>query len=70
MFRDRFWITLALTIPTLVWSDMIQEWFGFRAPAFRGSEYIPAVLEPPFICTGAGYSLREVSASCAIGYPE
>jgi Cu2+-exporting ATPase len=43
MFRDRFWITLALTIPTLVWSDMIQEWFGFRAPAFRGSEYIPAV---------------------------
>lgn len=23
MFRDRFWITLALTIPTLVWSDMI-----------------------------------------------
>ena len=42
MFRDRFSITLALTIPTLVWSDMIQEWFRFRAPTFPGSEYIPA----------------------------
>ena len=43
MFRDRFWITLTLTIPTLLWSDMIQAWFGFRAPAFPGSPYIPAV---------------------------
>jgi P-type Cu2+ transporter len=43
MFRDRFWITLLLTIPTLVWSEMIQEWFGFTAPAFPGSRYIPAV---------------------------
>ena len=43
MFRDRFWITLALTLPTLVWSDMIQGWFGFRAPAPPGAEYIPPV---------------------------
>jgi P-type Cu2+ transporter len=42
MFRDPFWITLALTIPTLLWSHMIQDWFGFRAPAFPGSDYIPA----------------------------
>ena len=42
-FRDRFWVTLVLTIATLVWSDMIQGWFGFRAPAFPGSEYIPPV---------------------------
>ena len=43
MFRDRFWITLALTIPTLVWSEMIQGWFRFTAPSFSGSAYIPAV---------------------------
>ena len=43
MFRDRFWITLALTVPTLIWSEMIQHWFGFRAPAFPGAAYIPAV---------------------------
>jgi len=43
MFRDRFWFTLLLTIPTLVWSEMIQEWFGFTAPMFPGATYIPAV---------------------------
>jgi Cu2+-exporting ATPase len=42
MFRDRFWITLFLTLPTLVWSDMIQGWLGFTAPAFPGATYIPA----------------------------
>src|SRR5262245_65780334 len=46
MFRDRFWITLALTIPTLVWSHMIQEWFGFRAPSIPGAAYVTAVFGP------------------------
>jgi E1-E2 ATPase len=43
MFRDRFWITLLLTVPTLVWSDMIQGWLGFRAPEFAGSAHMPAI---------------------------
>jgi Cu2+-exporting ATPase len=43
MFRDRFWITLLLTIPTLVWSEMIQGWFGFSVPTFAGSRFIPAI---------------------------
>ena len=42
MFRDRFWITLLLSIPTLVWSGMVQHMVGFSAPAFRGSLYVPA----------------------------
>ena len=43
MFRDRFWITLFLSIPTLVWSSMVQQMVGFRAPAFPGSQYVPAL---------------------------
>jgi Cu2+-exporting ATPase len=43
MFRDRFWITLLLSIPTLVWSDMIQAWLRFTAPSFPGSAYIPSI---------------------------
>jgi P-type Cu2+ transporter len=43
MFRDRFWITLLLSIPTLVWSGMVQHMFGFSAPAFPGSQYVPAL---------------------------
>lgn len=43
MFRGKFWVSFALTLPTLVWSPMVQDWLGFSAPAFAGSQYIPAV---------------------------
>ncbi|HMN33867.1 MAG TPA: heavy metal translocating P-type ATPase [Chiayiivirga sp.] len=43
MFRDRFWLSLALTIPALVWEPMLQDWFGYTAPRFPGSQYIPAI---------------------------
>ena len=40
MFRRRFWICLALSIPVIYYSPMIQEWFGFTPPAFTGSGWI------------------------------
>ena len=43
MFRDKFWWSVALTIPTVVWSPMVQQWLGYRAPVFVGSRYIPAL---------------------------
>src|SRR5712675_2414789 len=43
MFRDKFWWSAALTVPTIVWSPMIQQWLHFNAPTFPGSRYIPAV---------------------------
>jgi Cu2+-exporting ATPase len=43
MFRDKFWWSIALTVPTLVWSPMVQQWLGFHAPTFPGSRYIPAI---------------------------
>lgn len=43
MFRDKFWITLVLAIPTIIWSQMIQHWFGYTAPTFAGSKYIAAM---------------------------
>jgi Cu2+-exporting ATPase len=44
MFRDRFWLSLALTIPVVLLSADVQEWFGYTVPAFPGSEYLPAIL--------------------------
>ena len=32
MFRQKFWGTLLLSVPTIVWAPMIQEWFGYEAP--------------------------------------
>jgi Cu2+-exporting ATPase len=44
MFRDRFWVCLALTLPVVVFSPMIQEWLGYTAPSFPGSEWLAPVL--------------------------
>jgi P-type Cu2+ transporter len=43
MFRSCFWGSLLLSIPVLMFSTMIQEWLGFRLPAFTGSEWIPFI---------------------------
>ncbi|HZE08808.1 MAG TPA: heavy metal translocating P-type ATPase [Gemmatimonadaceae bacterium] len=43
MFRDKFRISLLLTIPTLVWGHMLQQLLPFTAPQFPGSQWIPAV---------------------------
>ena len=43
MFRDKFWLTFALTIPTVVWSADIQHWLGYKAPSFPGSALVPAI---------------------------
>lgn len=44
MFKDKFWLSLLLTMPVLAYSEMIQHWFGFTPPAFPGSQYVPFVL--------------------------
>jgi len=44
MFRDRFWLSLALTVPVVFWSAHIQELLGYRAPEFPGSDWIGPVL--------------------------
>jgi P-type Cu2+ transporter len=43
-FRDRFWLSLALTVPVIVYSEMVQEWLGFTPPQFPGSAWVAPVL--------------------------
>jgi len=43
MFRSRFLGSLVLSVPVLMFSTMIQEWLGYRLPAFAGSEWIPFI---------------------------
>ena len=43
MFRDKFWLSFAFTIPVLFWSADIQHWLGYVAPSFPGSKFIPAI---------------------------
>ena len=64
-FRDRFWVSLALALPVVVYSEMVQDWLGYTAPAFPGSGLLAPLLGTaifaygghPFL-TGAVSELR------------
>jgi Cu2+-exporting ATPase len=44
MFRQKFWGTLLLSIPTIIWAPMIQHWFAYQAPGgAAASRWVPAV---------------------------
>ena len=58
MFRDKFWLSLALTIPVVLWSSEVQHWLGYRAPAFPGSRWIPAILGTIVFVYGGSVFLR------------
>ena len=44
MFRKRFWISMVLSIPVLIYSPSVQDWFNFTAPPFPGSAWVAPVL--------------------------
>ena len=44
MFRDKFWLSFALTVPVVFWSPDPQKWIGYAAPTFPGSDLIPPLL--------------------------
>jgi Cu2+-exporting ATPase len=43
MFRRKFWVALALTIPAMIWGEMIPHAFGFTPPTFPGSTRVPLI---------------------------
>src|SRR5437879_6113880 len=44
MFRDKFWLSFALTIPVIFWSTDVQHWLGYTALSFPGSTLIAPIL--------------------------
>lgn len=44
MFRDRFWLSLVLTLPIVFWSEHFQMILGYDAPVFPGSAWIGPIL--------------------------
>ncbi|MFC4586298.1 heavy metal translocating P-type ATPase [Sphaerisporangium corydalis] len=43
-FRDRLWISVALSVPVVFYSEMVQMWLGFTPPRFPGSAWVAPVL--------------------------
>ena len=44
MFRDRFWLSLVLTVPILYFSEQLQTWLNYQAVSFPGVEWVNPVL--------------------------
>lgn len=45
MFRERFWWSLILSIPVVIFSPMVAHLLGYPLPEFPGSTWIPPVLD-------------------------
>ncbi len=58
MFRDRLLFSLVLTVPILYFSPQIQEWFGYDALAFPGSELVAPLLATVLFFYGGGPFLK------------
>ena len=44
MFKSRFWLSVALTLPILYFDVHLQEWFGFEAIQFAGVAWVQPIL--------------------------
>src|SRR5829696_525150 len=44
MFRDKFWLSLLLTIPIVLLSHDVADWLGYELPMAPWVEYLPAAL--------------------------
>jgi Cu2+-exporting ATPase len=69
MFRDKFWLSLALTIPVILLSPDIEEWFGYTIPAIPGIEYVPALLGTAIFFYGGLVFLRGAQGELAARKP-
>ncbi len=68
MFKQKFWLSLLLTIPTLLFSHTVQSWFGVEL-MFSNSEYIPAVFGTIIFFYGGLVFLKSARGEIAASQP-
>src|SRR3546814_13775213 len=44
MFFRKFWISLVLTIPVVLYANVVETIFKWSPPTFPGSDYLPLIL--------------------------
>jgi Cu2+-exporting ATPase len=69
MFRDRFWLSLLLTVPVVVWSPHIEGLLGYSAPRFPYGEHVPALLGTAVFLYGGLVFLRSALGEIRARHP-
>ena len=52
MFKQKFWLTLALAVPVVLYSETIQKLLNFSMPTFSGSAWLPPILGTAIFLSG------------------
>ncbi len=68
MFRRKFWLSLVLTIPAVLFSETVQNWLSVDW-SFPGSEYIPAVFGTIIFLYGGLVFLKGAKSEIASRLP-
>src|SRR5438094_519560 len=69
MFRDRFYVSLVLTVPVVLYSGILRTLFGFEPPAFPGSDLVPLVISTFVFFYGGLVFLRGAVGELAARLP-
>ena len=65
MFRDKFWLSLVLTVPTVLLSPEVAGWIGYSIPSIPGIEYVPAILGTVIFLYGGMVFIRGAQGELA-----
>ncbi|CAN5396023.1 heavy metal translocating P-type ATPase [soil metagenome] len=69
MFKKKFWLTLLLTLPVVLYSETIQKLLNFSMPTFSGSEWLPPVLGVAIFLYGGLVFLKGAKSELADKLP-
>jgi len=69
MFRTRFWVSLVLTIPTVLWGHMLASVTGWHTPAFPGSGWVGPALGTVIFVYGGTPFIRGAVREAREGLP-
>lgn len=69
MFKQKFWLSLALTLPILYFSPTVQDLLGFGAISFLGSTLLPAALGIVIFLYGGLVFIKSARAEVASRQP-
>ena len=69
MFKKKFWLSLILTIPVLLYSETIQELLNFSMPTFEGSSLIPPIFGIIIFIYGGLVFIRSAKTELAARQP-
>ena len=69
LFKKKFWLSLLLTIPAVLYSHTIMELLDYSAPVFPGSKWIPAIFGIIIFFYGGLVFLKSAKAEIAARQP-